>query len=351
MQGAGPSDQQHNADEHAGDPEGIGEGAEQEQGRTHGPRRSLGTLIGLALLAAAVWGAISLPTDGGRESFLRALEAPWWAWLALVGVAGSILGVTSVTVGLLMNRYGRVGNGEMLCVVSSAVLLNYLPLRPGMFGRLTYHKLVNGIRLTQSATAVIWANVLVLLASVLSALIGMIALRAQNQGMWFALGGSAVLIAGLAGFSLYAHRAAPTDDPRVWRLITALGTRVAEIHLWGLRFWLAFLILDEPIAWPAALLIAGMHTLVLLIPFSGNGVGLSEWFVGFLSVALPVGVLDANIPLATALGVGLVGRAAELAVIVPAGLIGGRYVSRRLSAARARKGAEDVDVTADQSVS
>src|SRR4029453_11464408 len=58
---------------------------------------------------------------------------------------------------LLMSRYGKVGLLEMQALIASATLLNFVPMRPGLFGRIAYHRMYNQIAVTHSATVIVQA--------------------------------------------------------------------------------------------------------------------------------------------------------------------------------------------------
>src|SRR5690606_18485027 len=72
--------------------------------------------------------------------------------------------VVSVSFWVMMGRYGRIGLREMAALIGVAWLLNYLPLRPGLIGRLGYHKAVHGVAIRDSAFVTILGMVATALA-------------------------------------------------------------------------------------------------------------------------------------------------------------------------------------------
>ena len=73
-----------------------------------------------------------------------------------------------------------------------------------------------------------------------------------------------------------------------------------------------------------------------LVPFLGNGLGLTEWAVGLTAAALPSWMAGGVGPeQSVGLLAALVNRAAEVAVALPVGLVSAWWLSRRWKAARA----------------
>src|SRR5262249_9440774 len=121
-------------------------------------RATVGFVIGVLLLVAAAW-AVSRHQAEFREAMDAARRARWWlVTLAVVLPLGNWL-LMALSVWILMRRHGRVALGEMTCLIGAAWLLNYLPFRPGLFGRVAYHKAVNGIPIVKSIGATISAIV------------------------------------------------------------------------------------------------------------------------------------------------------------------------------------------------
>ncbi|MDX2116168.1 MAG: hypothetical protein SFZ24_11210 [Planctomycetota bacterium] len=295
--------------------------------------RTAASLAGLALLAAALFVVIRQAGSLGPtlESIRDARPHLLAAALALPALS---LALTSLTFWILTTRYGKVRHLEMLALIGAAWLLNYLPLWPGMIGRLAYHKRVNGISLQSGAVAVVWANVLSAAASLLT--LAALALSAALVGPDSAgLGLLAALpIPAAAALALQTGLRPPSGDPPFWRLPLTLAIRLIELHIWAARYWVCFSIVGAPLGWSAALAIACATQLATLLPLAGNGLGLREWAVGLLAPALPIALTrQTALSLQTGLTADLVNRAAELILAVPIGLLCAAWIARRLRSA------------------
>ena len=117
----------------------------------------VGYAVGVLLFALAI-GAVITQREVFSEAMSNVGGAPVWL-ISLVFILPLLNWlVVSVSLWMLTNAYGRVGLWEMTALIANAWLLNYLPLRPGMAGRITYHKLVNRIRVRDSAKVVLQAT-------------------------------------------------------------------------------------------------------------------------------------------------------------------------------------------------
>ena len=282
-------------------------------------------LIVLACVAAAKAGV----TAHGVIDGLRA--APPLRLAALLALVAATPLLSGVMFYLLTRRCGVVGIGEMCWLITSAWLLNFLPLNPGMFGRIAYHRAVNHIPIRASATTIIWATVLsVIAAAILLVLVVLGELLLHfNVGAQVALTASGVVPIALLAW--HARRARPKPDPEVWRLVAALAVRYVELHLWGARLWLAFDLVGKPIAFSGALVLAAAATVVSLFPLAPNGLGVREWVVGLLAPLLPIAMVGgAAMSTAAGLEADLLHRAAEIIVAIPMGLVASMWVAGRV---------------------
>ncbi len=301
--------------------------------------RLLGSLIGVVLLAAAV-AAIVMQRDAltGALDSLRA-ASPGLLLLALMAPIVNVA-LASVTFWVLTTRYGHVGKGEMFALIGSAWLLNYLPFWPGMIGRLAYHKNVNRIAVRDAAKAIIWANVLNLIAAIT------LALLVATGSLFFAGDhvGLALLVIAPAPVLLvigaYARAKRPEPDPEVWRIIVALAIRIVELHIHALRSFVCFTLVGVPIGWGGALAIASVSGLAGAINIAPNGLGVREWVVGIAAPIVPAGLtLRSDLRITQGLSADLVNRAAEVLVAVPVGLACAAWLSRRVRAMHTGAGA------------
>jgi hypothetical protein len=278
---------------------------ESGAGSASGSRRWLrwaGLAVGVCLLAAAV-----VTVARQHETIASALDAvrrPTVGMvLLLVALVAANVVLAGLTISVLMSRYGRVGLLEMQALIASAALLNFLPMRPGLFGRIAYHKTCNDIRTVDSVKTVFQAAGLSMAVAAYMVL--------------------ALLVAGRLGVPLWVPVVLPFPllivasafrRPRVW--VVAGLIRCLEILVWALRYHAAFALLGSPLDANGALAFACVGSMAMLVPFVGNGLGLREWGIGLAAPLLTPYALELG------LAAELVNRAAELVVILAMGLGG-----------------------------
>ena len=274
--------------------------------------RRLGLIIGLGLIITAV--VVLLRQQDVLSAALAAIRrpAPSYLILLLAGVAANVV-LTGIMFSLLMSRYGRVGLLEMQALIAAATLVNYLPLRPGLPGRIAYHKAVNRILAIHSAKTIVQASLLSLVMVGYLAAVILLTRTLDGSRFWIwcgVLGPTPLMLAGAFVRSL-----------RIW-LLAAL-VRYAEVFVWALRYYAAFKLIGLPITTTEALLFACVSMIATMVPFVSNGLGLREWAVGLTSPLLAVGRLEQGITAE------LVNRAAEMAVVLVLGLAGLAYLAAR----------------------
>lgn len=277
-------------------------------------RRRGGAIAGLLLLVGAIAFIVAARDRlGGAWAALRDPD-PLAVVLLLAAVLGNLV-LTGVFFQLLYGRHGRVGGLEMQAVMAGATLLNYLPLRPGLAGRIAYHRAVNGIPVRASVGVMVRA---MLVSVVLAAVVAGLA--------WLAPGGGPPLAAGLGGLALVLGVAAfAVPRWRPWPLVTLV--RLAEVGCIAVRAWAAFRLVGAPIGPSAALALAAVAVIVTMVPLTSNGLGLREWATGLLGPAL------AGVPMEVAVAADLVARGVELLVAGVAGGAGLAWLGRRMRAA------------------
>lgn len=299
-------------------------------------RATAGFIIGLLLLAAAVW-AVARQGATARQAWETARAAPGWLVAAALLLPLSNWLVISLSFWVLMRRYGRIRPGEMAQLIGAAWLLNYLPLRPGMIGRVAYHRTVNNIAVSHSLRVMI-VGMACGACSVLTVL-----------GIAAALGNGAspALWAGSLAIPAFASAAATALLARArrpqWRLAITYLLRYIDMLLWTLRYLVAFALVGAPIGLAGAVAICGVVQITLVIPLVGNGMGLREWAVGLTAAALPAGLATAGghaLSTGAGLAADLANRAAELVVALPVGLTCASLLAahRRTAAASTPKG-------------
>lgn len=302
-----------------------------ESGR-RGGLRVLAYVVGVGLLAAAVF-AVVRGQGAASAAFDSVRSAP--AGLLLLAAALPLLSLclVSLTFWTLTTRYGKVGRFEMFALIGSAWLLNYLPLWPGMFGRLAYHKAVNRISLQSAAVGIIWANVLaaVACAMVLGATaLGSMFFRGDDWRLALVVG---LLAPAMALLGVYARAKPPNPDPQFWRLPMTLAVRLVETQVWAARYAVCFALVGTPIGWGASLAVASATQAATLIPLTGNALGVREWAVGLVTPLIPVGLaLTTAANVRTGLSAEIVNRGIEVLLAIPVGLLCAAWVARRVKA-------------------
>jgi len=287
--------------------------------------RAIGSAVGLALFGLAifgVWRQWGVVESAWRET----ARARWWLVAASVALPWCSCALSTLMYWFLMNRDDgsrRVGYVEMLAVISSAWLVNYVPSRPGMAGRLAYHRVVNDIPLRESVAVSILA---ITCAGVAMALL-VIAVLVAN-----ATGAGAVVLAVPAGVLALGGLAASKTE-RARRYGYAAAARYADLLVWMLRYLCAFAAIGRPLSLPEAGAFTAISQAAMLVPLVSNGLGLREWAIGLIGPLLPANIAPAGGGTITR-GVGLAGdifhRAADIVASLPAGAWGLWYVTKRL---------------------
>ncbi|MEO1129139.1 MAG: hypothetical protein AAFX05_05440 [Planctomycetota bacterium] len=292
-------------------------------------------VVAIVLLALAVVTIIR----SGDGAALPSLSVHLPALAILAGLTLVTALLSGVAFRILTVRYGHVSWLEMIALVNTAWLLNFLPLRPGLFGRVAYHKAVHGIGVRDSVRVLLWAYTLSLAGAAVVLVLGIAGASMPWLDRWLPVI-AGVLVLSIAALAVWARHVRPQPDPEVWRAIAVLGIRCVELHLWAARYFICFELVGHPVTWSAALIFAAVSTVASLVPLSGNGLGVREWAVGGLAWLLP-GVLAAGT--AVTLGVGLeadlINRAVEVLVAVPLGLASALIVHQFSRASLTRAGA------------
>jgi hypothetical protein len=336
--------------------------------------RLSGWVLGLAMLVAAVVAIVrERAVFEGAVEQARSASVAVLALLVLMPMVNWLL--TAGVFAVLMRRQcamsgsaGRVGFSEMLALVGSAWLLNLLPLKPGLVGRIAYHKVINRIDLRDSIAAQVWSVVCTLAAVVIFVLVQAgVAIAAEPDQLgsvrgW--LGFITASVAPVAGLVVLASVLAARGGERgagLAMLVLAASLRLADVLVWGARLALVFLVMGSP--QPPTVLAAVVAAMMLanLLPIP---IGATEWMAGgavavlAMSGALgaPMGgalggavggaegvaMLTTQQALALGLAAGVLNRAAELIAAVPVGLACTGLIARRLAAQKVLGGARGV---------
>lgn len=284
-----------------------------------------GFVLGVLLLVGA--GAVLFSDPGSVvDLFGRLRAAPWWA----VGfvLAGPLLNwlLVSACLWMLLRRHGPVGLGEMNALVGSAWLLNHLPMRPGLIGRVGYHKLVNGIRVRDAVESTLWSLGLAGVAGGMGLALA-VAIPPGSGAPTIGL----VLIGPVVLVGAGALLARGVGRERWGWLLGALSARYADMGVWALRYAVVFWVMGIEMTPVQIVMVTAVSQIAQLVPIAGGGLGLREWVVGLVAGSM-VQAFDA------ALAGDLINRAAETVLVVPVGLICGAVVARRVARFRAGRG-------------
>lgn len=319
-------------------------------------------VVGVLLLIGAVWAAVRGLDGRGIVDVVS--RAPVWLIVVVLLMPGLNWVITSAVFWRLTSRYGKVPFGEMYALLGSAWLLNHLPMRPGLIGRIAYHKAVHGIALRHSSVVLVQALGCAgvasgaLLVQLLAAFWGG---RGSTGGGQHALLSPALLVVSAAMVlawlfaRLWATRQS-ADSPRyltVTAILDATALRYADALVWSCRYAVAFAIAGEPLGLTGAVAVALASQAAMLLPVQ---LGVREWVVGLTAAMLPaswfvgggVGAADGvaeSVDAAGQLATGqsaaalsavapglladLIGRCAELVWAVPGGLICGWWLATR----------------------
>jgi hypothetical protein len=288
-------------------------------------------LLGLGLVAAAV-----IVVWRERDAVAMAITAmrrpsPPYMALLLGGVVANII-LTGLMFSLLMSRYGRVGVLEMQALIAGATLINFLPLRPGLFGRIAYHKAVNRILAIHSAKTIVQASILSASIVIYLGLVIAVSAALHISLFYGALAPIPLLASGM-----------PFPRLRIW--LAAALLRYLEVFVWAVRYYAAFALIGSPIDLLDALAFACISMIATLVPLVSNGLGLREWAIGLAAPILTPYVLELGITAE------LVNRAAEIIIVVILGLAGIAWLGahrRHPGAATGARSDEEAPVPPDR---
>lgn len=289
--------------------------------------RVVGLLVGVAVLIAAI--RFAMAETEGFASAIAALRDPPPAAVALV-LASVLVGMalSGTLFHILMRRFGSVPFGEMQALIAASTLANYLPLKPGLLGRVAYHRVRHGIRPADTLRGLVEA---IVLSGVVASMFLLALALFRHLGVDAEIDTAWSLVAP-AVFALGAVR------PGLRTIVQALLVRQAELALWTLRYWAVFRLVGAPIGLETAIVLGSVSVIATLVPFISNGLGIREWLIGLLAPF----VSDQPVTSAQAIVAELVHRAAEIAVVGPVGLVATAWLVRHARRFPA-SGAESAD--------
>lgn len=295
--------------------------------------RAIGFVLGALLLAAALV-ALSGHRDELEHSWSAVQTASPWLILAILLLPLVNWAITSAIFWTLTRPFGRVGPWEMSALIGSAWLLNMLPFKPGLVGRIAYHKAISGIPV---ATSLLVTGTALLTGGVGIAIVLGVQLAFDRElrsqvpwGVLFPVGAMVFMLALIPGFTL-AWRNRRARRPGLGMQTAALLAvvlRILDTGVWALRYSLAFKLIahEQPVG--VCVVVACVSQIAGQSPIQ---FGLREWAVGVTSGVLrpAPGVLGtaAAVP---GLTVDIICRASEICCALPVGIVSTLWVFRHL---------------------
>lgn len=282
--------------------------------------RALGLILALGLLAAAI-GAVWAQRDVVSRATDHLREAPPWLLAAVFLLPLVSWLTTSITFWLLSKRYAPVPASDMTALIGAAWLLNHLPLRPGMVGRVAYHKAYHGMAVADAVRVMVSAMILT------AASLGALVIVAAALPLVDAPGAQYLALATPTLLCLLAAIASHAVAPRFSREIWALFFRALDMLSWTARYVIVFRLLGEPVSLERVVAVTAVGQVAMLVPITGSGVGIREWAVGLTLTALAAAGSREE---AAAIGLtaDLINRAAETLLAVPVGLACTAWLAR-----------------------
>ncbi len=281
--------------------------------------KRVGVFVGLALLGAALW-TIARSGTIASQAWKHLERASPILFIALLGCVAFITLCSALCMLVLTNRTRppiRVQFREMLGLICASTLGNFIPLQPGLVGRIAFHHQVHGIPVPISLLIAVQSTSLTGIAALWMG--AGLAFTHATHLSWSAAVLSPILLAPFL------------RNPTARQFAAAFFIRIFETCIWALRIHISFQLIGQPINTPAALALACIANAANTIPFIGNGIGIREWSVGILAP------LVAGVPLADALTAELLGRAAEVLFFIPAGLSSWPMLHSRLRVRRSTR--------------
>ncbi|MDH3584400.1 MAG: hypothetical protein OER86_09315 [Phycisphaerae bacterium] len=291
--------------------------------------RLLMYVLAMGLLVGAVYMAIT-GTDWSKAAEARPADAA-----AVLGLVAASLALNAVMFCLITRPFEHaqkpIGLVSWLALIAGSSLLNYLPLRPGLFGRVAYLKQQHAIGyrasvVTLVATAVGTTGAYAVLA-------GITVWWQRMDATWWALCAGGIVAGTLISV--------PLLSPAVRRLGRAWGRarlraavlawyvlRLADTLCFTGRFYIVARVMGHPLPLETALVLGVVSNFVVLATPLPAGLGLRAWVGGWL---LSLGVIQSadGLSLTDGMGILLADRAAEVLVFVSAGLVALVYLHRR----------------------
>ena len=266
--------------------------------------RAIGFVVGVVLVGAAL---IAIVRSAPTLDQLRAVIARPDGWLiawAVAATVGNLIGASGMFYALV-RPFGQITFFEMGKLIAASSVLNYLPMRPGLVGRVVHQEVVNRIPMRRSVLSIVEAAVICAFTVFWLALaVAMIRFTSTRV-----IGG---VVAALPIFCGLAY--AMPQEMRSRRFFEAIFWRWMDLLLWTVRYAVVFEMLGIDLNLESAAAAACIAGAANMIPFIGNGLGVREWAIGLAGPALATWTTD------TGLAAELLNRCLDLIVVAPIGI-------------------------------
>lgn len=300
----------------------IGPDGEGEAGREtwtpaprHGIRTSfkvLGAAIGLGLLVWIVYRAVV------RQQFAGLSDAAWWQFALLILCTAVSVLANGAIFWTLIRPAAALGWWPVQAVNAAVSLVNYSPVRIGVALRFMHHRRAD--HLPYSLLLAWYACFALLMFLTLGCVLGATLMRPAVDAWWALLlpalllaGSAAVVWAGSHRLLESRWRGASTLLAAPSAVGSAILLRLVDMIAYGGRLYVAITILGTPVTPRDAVVLTILSMVSSLSPV--GSVGVREFAVAWLGPMLADASLAERIDAAV-----LIDRAAEVLVVVPAGL-------------------------------
>ncbi|MDA0214769.1 MAG: hypothetical protein O2875_05330 [Planctomycetota bacterium] len=288
--------------------------------------RTVGFVVGLALLGAAIAAIVrSAPTLDQLRAVIARPDGWLIAW-AVAATIGNLVGASGMFYALV-GPFGRITFLEMGKLIAASSVLNYLPMRPGLVGRVVHQEVVNAIPMRRSVLSIVEAAVIcavtVLWLALAVAMIRFTSARAVG--------------AMIAALPIFCGLAFLIPEHLLWRrFLQAIFWRWIDLLSWAVRYAVVFAMLGVELSPESAATAACISAAANMIPFLGNGLGVREWAIGLAGPVLATWTTDIG------LAAELINRCLDLVVVVPLGIGVMPGIAKRIRTASKDKTAGDM---------
>jgi hypothetical protein len=223
----------------------------------------------------------------------------------------------------------RVQFGEMVLLIGSSWLFNYLPMSPGMFGRVAYHKAVHRIPVVVSVRALFAAMGLGIITVMAALCMAMMGPKGVSTNFYVGALAAPPTVLGIVAWLMWKCRVGGSS----WRQVAACSLRYLDVMVWVGRYAVVFALVGRPLSLPGAVAIAAVSQAAMQVPLVGNGLGIREWAVGLVGPALPEWMLQPpglSLTQGVGLSADLINRGLEFLAALPVGIACTALLARQI---------------------